>query len=43
MDKQEDMEMSGKNEYVLTDDEVEDFSPSEIKKTFNIYKDENKF
>ena len=41
VDKQGDMEASGKNEYVLTDDEVENYSPSEIKKTFNIYKDDN--
>ena len=41
VDKQGDMEATGKNEYVLTDDEVENFSPEEIKKTFNIYKDEN--
>jgi hypothetical protein len=31
-DKQEDMEKSGKNEYVLTSDEVEQIVPSEIKK-----------
>jgi hypothetical protein len=36
-DKKVDMEKSGKNEYVLTTDEVENFSPGEIKKTFNIY------
>jgi hypothetical protein len=41
VDKQEEMEKSGKNEYVLTDDEVEDFSPSEIKKTFNVFRNEN--
>ena len=34
-DKEEEMERSGKNEYVLTRDEVENFSPSEIEKTFN--------
>jgi len=33
-DKEEDLEKSGKNEYILTSDEVEDYSPSEIKKTF---------
>ena len=33
-DKEEDMEKSGKNEYVLTQDDVEDYSPNEIKKTF---------
>ena len=35
MDKQEDMEKSGKNEYVLTTDDVEEYSPEEIKTTFN--------
>ena len=39
-DKKSDMEKSGKNEYILTSDEVENFSPGEIKKTFNIYNDE---
>jgi hypothetical protein len=39
-DKQEDMEKTGKNEYVLTSDEVENFSPNEVKKTFNIYDNE---
>ena len=34
-DKEDEMEMTGKNEYVLTQDEVENFSPSEIEKTFN--------
>jgi hypothetical protein len=29
------MEDTGKNEYVLTSDEVEEFSPNEIKGTFN--------
>ena len=36
-DKQEDMNKSGKNEYVLTSDEVEQIVPSEIKKTFDNY------
>ena len=36
-DKSEDIEKTGKNEYVLTTDEVEDYSPSEIKNTFNDY------
>jgi len=40
-DKKVDMEKTGKNEYVLTSDEVENFSPGEIKKTFNIYDDED--
>lgn len=39
-DKKEDMQMSGKNEYVLTDDEVQNFSPNEIKKTFNKFTDQ---
>jgi hypothetical protein len=38
-DKMDDMEKSGKNEYVLTSDEVEEFSPSEIKGSFNEYED----
>jgi hypothetical protein len=40
-DKKDDMEKSGKNEYVLTTDEVEDYSPSEIKGSFNNYDDED--
>lgn len=36
-DKQEDLEKTGKNEYVLTSDEVEQFVPSEIKKSFDNY------
>jgi hypothetical protein len=36
-DKSEDIEKTGKNEYVLTTDDVEDYSPSEIKNTFNDY------
>ena len=34
-DKEEDLEKTGKNEYILTSDEIEDYSPSEIKKTFS--------
>jgi hypothetical protein len=34
VDKEEEMEKSGKNEYVLTTDEVKDFSPSDIKDSF---------
>ena len=34
-DKEEEMEKTGKNEYVLTQDEVENFSPSEIEQSFN--------
>jgi len=33
-DKEGEMEASGKNEYVLTSDEVTDFTPNEIKNTF---------
>ena len=40
-DKKVDMEKSGKNEYILTSDDVENFSPNEVKKTFNIYDDED--
>ena len=36
-DKQEDMEKTGKNEYVLTSDEATEYIPSEIKKTFDQY------
>ncbi len=34
-EKKDEMETTGKNEYVLTQDEVENFSPSEIEKSFN--------
>ena len=33
-DKQEDMEKTGKHEYVLTSDEVEDINSSDIKGSF---------
>jgi hypothetical protein len=39
-DKEEDMEKSGKNEYILTQDDVEDYSPIEIKKTFRNFGNE---
>lgn len=39
-DKEDDMEKSGKNEYILTQDDVEDYSPIEIKKTFRNFGDE---
>jgi hypothetical protein len=42
-DKQGDIEKSGKNEYVLTTDEVEDYSVDEIKRTFNGYGEEDEF
>jgi TolA-binding protein len=41
VDKEQDMEKSGKNEYILTTDEVESFTPSEIKTTFNDFGEEN--
>jgi len=44
VDKQEEMRQSGKNEYVLTTDEVEDYSPEEVRTSFNDYEgneDEN--
>lgn len=34
-EKKDEMEKTGKNEYVLTQDEVENFSPSEIEDSFN--------
>ena len=37
------MEKSGKNEYILTTDEVEDFTPSEIKSTFNDYEEPGEY
>jgi hypothetical protein len=40
-DKMDDMEKTGKNEYVLTSDEVEEFSPSEIKGSFSEYENED--
>jgi hypothetical protein len=39
-DKKSEMEETGKNEYVLTSDEVENFSPNEIKGTFNTFDEE---
>jgi hypothetical protein len=41
MDKQEDLEKSGKNEYVLTSDDVKEYSPKEIEGTFDYEDDEN--
>ena len=43
IDKQDDMEKSGKNEYVLTQDDVKDFSPNDIQKTFRDFDDEEGF
>lgn len=34
-EKKDEMEKTGKNEYVLTQDEVENFNPSDIENTFN--------
>ena len=34
-DKEEEMVQTGKNEYVLTSDEVENYSPADIKKSFD--------
>jgi hypothetical protein len=34
-EKKDEMELSGKNEYVLTQDDVENFSPSDIENSFN--------
>ena len=43
-DKQEDFEKTGKNEYILTQDEVENYSPSDIKKSFRSFEDtDNQF
>lgn len=42
-DKEEDLEKSGKNEYILTSDQVEDYSPSEIKNTFTPPTDQNNY
>jgi hypothetical protein len=42
-DKKDDWEKSGKHEYVLTSDEVQDINPSEIKKTFMPSDEKNKF
>jgi hypothetical protein len=40
-DKQQDIQRSGKNEYVLTSKDVENFNDSEIKGTFNVDMDKN--
>ena len=39
-DKEEDMEKTGKNEYVLTKSDVEDYSNADIKKSFRDFGDE---
>jgi hypothetical protein len=38
-DKEGEMELTGKNEYVLTSDEVENYSPNEIKRSFRDFGD----
>jgi hypothetical protein len=38
--KQEEMRASGKNEYVLTKNEVENYSKEHLAQSFNPYKDE---
>ena len=40
-DKEKDLEKSGKNEYVLTTDDVKDYSPSEVQDTFDVDNEEN--
>ena len=40
-DKQEDFEKTGKNEYVLTQDDVEGYSPIDVKKSFRDFSDED--
>jgi len=45
-DKKEDFKKQGKEEYILTSDEVENYSPNEVKKTFGIFdqdEDENTY
>ena len=39
-DKQEEFEKTGKNEYILTQDEVADYNPSDIKRSFRNFEDE---
>lgn len=41
--KQQEMQKTGKNEYVLTKGDVEDFSKDTIKKTFNPNNDEDEY
>jgi hypothetical protein len=41
VDKQEEMKQSGKNEYVLTSTDVEEYQPDQIKSSFNDYDDED--
>ena len=39
-DKQDDMEKSGKNEYVLTKSDIENYSKEDLSQSFNPYEDE---
>jgi hypothetical protein len=39
-DKEQEMEISGKNDYVLTSDEIESYSPNEIKRSFRDFGDD---
>lgn len=41
-DKEEDLEKSGKNEYILTTDDVEDYSKDEIKNSFGSHIEDEK-
>jgi hypothetical protein len=41
--KQGEMRASGKNEYVLTKQDVQDYSPDTIKTSFNPDQEENEF
>ena len=38
-DNEEKFEKQGKDEYILTQDEVEDYSPSDVKKSFRNFED----
>jgi 23S rRNA maturation mini-RNase III len=40
-DKQQDIQKSGKNEYVLTTDDATNYSTNDIETSFNNYDDEN--
>lgn len=40
VDKQADMEKSGKNDYVLTSDDIKDFSDAEVKNSFRDFDDD---
>lgn len=42
-DKQDEFEKSGKDQYVITTDEVENYQPAEIKKSFRNFVDQDEF